>query len=132
MSMQLTVENVETVLFTVLYQKKFDKDSIPDDAILVEGITSYFGFNRAELDKQKQNIIDMLMELPLQFRQNNGGGWSFLQACDTKDGIQWTGIHAVMEALFVLGIAIGKCEFLLERSLWAALPGSMPYIVIKE
>jgi hypothetical protein len=72
----------------------------------------------------------LLNELPSSFKKDIGGGWSFLQACETKDGVQW-GEHRNMEQLFVLGMALGKVRYCLPRDLWQVLPGGMPYLVIE-
>jgi hypothetical protein len=77
-------------------------------------------------------IFAMLMELPEEFRESSGGGWSFLQACDDRHGRQWTGLHLRTAQLFVLGQAAGLVECQLPREVWPALPGGMPYYLIKD
>lgn len=72
----------------------------------------------------------MLSELPKEFKKESGGGMSFLNACNTSKGEQWTGEHAKMEQLFALGIASGMVECLLPRELWSSLPGGVPYYVV--
>jgi hypothetical protein len=77
----------------------------------------------------------LLAELPAPFKADgpdSGGGWSFLNACVTKDGVQWTDLHRTVEALVVLGIAAGKVAWMLPRKIWSALPGGMPYFVVKD
>lgn len=91
--------------------------------------------NKVDLDTGKlaihrKEITAMLNELPKEFHQFTGGGWSFLQSCYDKDGNQWTGSHKIMNMLFMLGMGIGKVEYLLPRDLWNTLPGCMPYLVI--
>jgi hypothetical protein len=73
----------------------------------------------------------MLAELPDMFKESGGGGWSFLNACDDRHGNQWTGLHQRMEQLFQLGIGIDKVECQLPREVWPALPGGMPYYIVK-
>lgn len=93
----------------------------------VEGIHKDFVFNRIVLDSERQHIEDMLEELPKGFKQ----GWSFSDMCHTKTGRMWTGNIKNMEALMVLGAAIGKVKYPVPKSLWWSLPGGMPYVVVK-
>ena len=62
----------------------------------------------------------MLAQLPAEFGERAGGGWSFLNSCQRMDGTLWTGLHSIMEALLVLGLAIGLVEWLLPREHWYA------------
>lgn len=101
-----------------------------DKVIVVNGICNNFAFNKDKIEEYKHKIIDMLGELPENFFSDKGGGWSFLQACQTAFDEQWTGMHLVMEQLFCLGMAINVVKPLLPRPLWQALPGGMPYYVI--
>jgi hypothetical protein len=101
----------------------------PEDAILVEGITGRYGFHPARLEGQRASVTAWLKALPHTFRKNEGGGWSFLQACYQQDGVQW-GEHRNMEQLFCLGIGLGLAECQVPRELWSALPGGMPYYVL--
>ena len=103
-----------------------------DGAVKAEGITCTVGFDPAMLEKYRQQIVDMLNELPKEFHKETGGGWSFLNAWMDKDGNQWTSFHQQMEQLFQLGIGIGKVKCLMPKKLWAALPGGMPYYVITK
>ncbi|MHA1285984.1 MAG: hypothetical protein ACTSPB_01150 [Candidatus Thorarchaeota archaeon] len=89
-------------------------------------------FNFSKVEEHKDEILKMLMNLPLEFREKEGGGWSFLKACNDKNDIQWTGFHARMEQLFALGVAIDRVVLLLPRSLWSSLPAGMPYLTIKD
>ena len=59
--------------------------------------------------------------------ESEGQGSSFLNACYDRDGDLWTGDHATMEQLFVLGIAAGMVNCLMPRDMWPVLPGGMPY-----
>ena len=100
------------------------------DVIICSGIMGDYALKKSVLEEHKNEIYDMLMELPTPFRKSDGGGYSFLCACNTKDGELWTGLHEVMERLFVLGIGIDKVKELLPRECWFALPGGMPYYMI--
>lgn len=130
--MQLTSQYVETVFKDCLWQETngLSQEELIALSVVVKGITNKFGFPKDRLELHRQDIIDMLNELPSEFHEKGGGGWSFLNACEDKSGNQWTGEHRIMEQLFVLGMAIGAVQCLVPRELWAALPGGMPYYVI--
>jgi hypothetical protein len=92
------------------------------------------GFHPERLEKHRFEISALLDLLPNEFRAKElggGDGWSFLQACNDKNGNQW-GEHKDMEALLMLGQAIGRVEWLLPRNLWCLLPHGMPYLRIKN
>lgn len=89
-------------------------------------------FSKREIGKFAEQIAQMLLELPTEFRASGGGGWSFLNACLDRHGNQWTGLHQTMAQLFALGQAIGMVELQLPPDLWDVLPGGMPYYVIKD
>ena len=133
MSEVLTAEKVEKIFFRCL----FTNDEIIDGKPILtpvpaEGIMSNVGFHPERLERSKPEIIEMLNELPSQFKEKSGGGWSFLNACNDKDGNLWTGFQQTMEQLFQLGIGIGKVKCLMPRDMWKVLPGGMPYYVITE
>src|SRR5574342_1004654 len=103
-----------------------------NDLVYIEGISHTAQFDRIRLERNRQNIIRLLDQLPDTFKRSKGGGWSFLNACMTQTGEQWTGFHWNMEQLFQLGMAIDYVECLLSRDMWIMLPGRMPYYVIKD
>jgi hypothetical protein len=100
------------------------------DGITVEGIVRKARYSPAAIDLYRAEIRDLLAGLPDEFRTSGGGGWSFLNACNDRDGRLWTGLHVVMEELFMLGIAAGLVKELLGRDMWDALPGGMPYYAV--
>lgn len=101
------------------------------DVVFADGIIRRaVPFSRAALERHRDEIVALLAELPEQFHQGAGGGWSFLNACLDRHGNQWTGLHQVMEELFLLGLAVGRVRYLLPRESWDALPGGMPYLVV--
>ena len=108
------------------------RDNLPDNAVVVEGIVNFFAFNKTRLITHFEKIKEMLYELPLQFRQSGGGGWSFLQACQEKNDEQWTGLHMTMDQLFCLGKGLGLVKDALPRDKWKMLPGGMPYLIILD
>jgi len=125
--MELTARNVEIVFNNCLCENEESTQSY----IKAEGIVNIFGFHPERIKKYKDDIYKMLKQLPDAFQKETGGGMSFLNACDNKNGDQWTGLHQIMEQLVVLGIAIDKVKYCLPKPMWSLLPGSMPYFVIE-
>ena len=125
--MKLTSSNVEATFMDCLFNDGEDTEGY----IKVEGMITNVGFHPIRLEGHKQDIIDMLSELPDQFKQSGGGGWSFLNACNDNQGNQWTDLHRTMEQLFLLGLAIDKVVCQMPRELWSVLPGGVPYYMVK-
>lgn len=124
--MKLTAAAVDELMTKCL----FSDDESMDNAIRVEGIINNYAFHPDRITLHANDIGSLLLQLPVNFRKDSGGGWSFLNACDDVDGVQWTGLHQQMERLFVLGIAAGKARWLLPREVWSKLPGGMPYVQV--
>ncbi|WP_299076193.1 hypothetical protein [uncultured Paraglaciecola sp.] len=101
--------------------------SLSETGTVVEGLQGNYALDIAG---HEDEIKAMLSELPDEFHAKRGGGWSFLNACNTRDGEQWTGMHQTMEQLFVLGIAAGLAKWLMPRDMWSAFPGGMPYVSV--
>lgn len=130
-------ERVNEIFLDCFYTKdEFeDLNEIPEDAVIVEGIAPNrkFGFHPGRLESHREEVRGFLDQLPEPFHEGTGDGWSFLNACETKDGEQWTGLHQRMEQLFCLGIGLGIAKYLMPSEMWKMLPGGMPYItVLKE
>lgn len=124
----LTSERVQEVFTDSLFRDGEDTS----EHIAVKGIMNNVGFHPERLKSHRQEIIDMLTELPEEFQKSGGGGSTFLNACLDRHGNQWSGMHLIMEQLVLLGIAIERAEFVLPRELWQSLPGGMPYFVIMD
>lgn len=125
--MELTSENVVETVKACLFETE------PEDAskaVIVEGVVGKFGFDPERLKAKETDIVSMLQQLPKEFQQGSGGGYSFLGACNRADGVQWTGLHARMDELFCLGLAVGKVKACLPRAMWSVLPGGVPYYVV--
>ena len=125
--MKLTNENVATVFAACLSR---GGDAVNREK-LVTGVMRSLKFDTNRLEAHRTDINDMLDELPKQFHAGDGGGWSFLNACMTKDGDQWTGLHDNMEKLFMLGMGIDRVSEILS-SMRDAMPGGMPYYVVTK
>ena len=128
--MKLTSENVDKVFCDCLYRKSEDLHKALSDGKLIEGVMLKVVFNTEKVEKHLQDIKDMLAQLPLEFRKEDGGGWSFLQMCNDEEGNQWTGVHKQMDALVCLGLAIDELRFCLPREMWKVFPDGMTYVQI--
>lgn len=107
-------------------------DESGSDHVAVEGIAHTAHFHPARLRGYEHEIAALLGQLPSQFKQSAGGGWSFLNACLDGTGELWTGEHRIIDQLFLLGIATGRAAYLFPRVVWVALPGGMPYVVVLD
>lgn len=125
--MKLTGKKVTSVFMDCLFKDGEDTSNY----VKTEGIITNVGLHPERLASHKTEILEMLNELPDEFKRSGGGGWSFLNACNDKDGKLWTGDQSVVEQLVLLGIASEKVAFQLPREVWAALPGGVPYFVVE-
>ena len=126
--MKLTSENVQNTFTSCLFKEGEDTQN----HIVGSGVMIKVGFHTGRLKESEVFILEMLNDLPDDFKQTGGGGMSFLNMCVDKNGNEWTGFHKTVDELCTLGIATGKLSYLLPREMWSVLPGGMPYIVIKE
>ena len=101
-----------------------------DDVTEVEAVKHKFYYNKASIGENRERIHELLKELPEQFQQAKGGGWSFMNACMDCHDNQWADLHDTMELLFALGLAAGLVSMPLPREMWVGLPGGMPYFTI--
>lgn len=115
----------------------FKADEIVDDKpiiepLIVEGVLGSFGFHAGRVKIHETEIIAMLKEMQPEFFKSTGGGWSFLNLCQDRNGNQWTDFHKTVNELICLGIAIKKVRYLLPREMWDCFPGGMPYVQIED
>ena len=122
-------EKVQEIITDCLFKdEEIVNDETPEDAVLVEGIVRKFGFHPGRLESHKEEIKELLDAMPAEFHAKEGGGWSFLNLCQDKDGEHWAE-HPTMEALICLGIGSGMAKYCLEdRELWKVFPGNVPYV----
>lgn len=128
--MELTGENVEKIFLECLYKneelpatQKDREEFAKKHGVHAEGIQIKTVFNPTRINKYKDDVKDMVGQLPDTFDD----GWSFLNMCVTKDGKEWTSLHRTMEQLCCLGTATGALKLLSPREMWPVLPGGMPY-----
>lgn len=138
--MELTSDNVEAVTKDCVYTDwelppAVDKDSLPADAVVVEGVINTYAFNPERLEQHRDDVKTMIEELPRQFFPDGGGGWSFLNLCTTQKALDagrgdeiWTGLHLIQERLYCLAAGLGMAKIQVPRELWGALPGGVPYM----
>ena len=126
--MKLTAKNVHDIFMNCLFK---DTPKAGTKYLPAEGLTTNVGFNTDKINKYANDIKSLLNELPETFRENVGGGWSFLEAYLDKDGNHW-GEHTHIQELLLLGIASGYAKYLLPRELWTVLPGGVPYFVVLD
>jgi len=126
---KLTSEAVQKLFFDCLFTDDEIKDGPPKQIVEVQGIISRIGFHPGRLESHREEVKALLAELEDSFHEEKGGGWSFLNACMTKDGEQW-GEHQNMEQLFALGIGLKLARWVMPREMWSSLPGGMPYVVV--
>lgn len=132
MTTQIDPELVNTVFLSCLFREEEVplNGALPENTVLVEGIQCKFGFHHDRLFSHKEQVRSWLALLPHTFRKNEGGGWSFLEACKQSDDTQWTGLHHRMNQLFTLGIGLGLAKWLAPKEMWSILPGGSPYVEI--
>jgi len=124
--MKLTAENVNRIFLECM----FEQGESTENYILGQGVITNVGFHPERLKQNEQNVSEMLNQLPEEFKKELGGGMSFLNMCNDKDGNQWSDLYATMDQLITLGISLNKVKFLMPREMWSVLPGGMPYIVV--
>ena len=122
MSMNATLnsQRVSAIFYDCLY----------GDLSVYGALGKHVWLDSERLQGYKAEIEAMLGELPDEFKESGGGGWSFLNARNDKHGNQWTGFQNVMEQLFLLGIGIGKVKSMFPGKIWDDLPGRMPYYIV--
>ena len=125
----IDASRVNAIFLACMYEPEELRDGYPieGEPVLAEGIMYNVGFHPGRLESHREEVKGMLEGLPLQFRSTDGGGWSFLNACHDRNGVQWTSFHQRMEQLFQLGIGLGLAKCLMPREMWSELPGGMPY-----
>lgn len=104
---------------------------IPEGALIGNGIVNQFAFHPERLESHRKEIIHLLRTLPAEFMKTKGGGMTFLHMPFNFAGRQW-GEQVNASELCAIGSALGLVEFPLPKELWSALPGSVPYVVVRD
>lgn len=128
--MEIDPSEVETVFLDCLFREEEIKDEkLPESAVIAQGLIFRVGFHQERLKSHSAKVRGWLDALPEQFHEEHGGGWSFLNACETAAGVKWTDLHQRADQLLTLGVALGMVKWLLYNER-AILPGGMPYVVV--
>jgi hypothetical protein len=128
----IEAQEVDKIFRDYLFKTEEVVDGKPViEPIKVEGIGANFGFHPQRIEQHKKRIEEIITELPDKFNKSLGGGWSFLNACMTKDDEQW-GEQINAEQLVCLGIAIGKIKYCMPKAMWNIMPGGVPYFYIVD
>jgi len=128
-------EAVERIFMDCLFRSEELVDGKPvgiEPLIPETNMVHPVGFHPERIEQHRYEIKALLDGFHESFYSDGGGGWSFLNFCHLADGTLWTGLHLRMEQLCQLGGAVGLVSFQLPREMWSALPGGMPYLVIKR
>ena len=133
--MKLDAIKVREIFLDCMYSEvrvnSSTKEELMKEAILVKGIVTNVGFDPEKITMYKSEIIELLDELPDEFKHEVAGGYSFLEACEDKHDNHWGG-HRSMEQLFMLGMACKRVRCLFPRELWSMLPGGVPYYEVLD
>lgn len=123
--MLISSETVNNIFHDCLF-----RDEEPhDEYIVAEGITLSVGFHPKRIESHADEIHDILMNLPTEFHENSGGGYSFIYMVMDRGHEHWCGQKTAQE-LMLLGIASGWLSVLVPKDLWEAFPGGVPYVVV--
>jgi hypothetical protein len=128
----ISTERIDVIIRDSLFRDDEMDNGRPKDGmefIEARGVVNEFGFHKTRLESHRAEIQEMLAELPDQFHAGKGGGWSFLNACMTRDDDQW-GEQRDVDLLLCLGLGLGIVRYTLPREMWPVLPGGMPYFAV--
>lgn len=133
---ELNIENVDRIFSDCMFRSHEEYEECKKEGLHVfvysiQNPKVKIGFHPERIESHRQEIRDMLSQLPDGFFPGTGDGASFLQACSTKDGQLWTGFHTEMEKLCLLGLASRQMKMCVEDpQVWYILPGGMPYLQV--
>jgi hypothetical protein len=122
-------KTVNEIFMDCLYEEKDlpEDKSTPKDAVLAEGLTLNVGFHPEKLKSHRQEIIEVIKEMPDAFIKGNAEPIDchfYLHRGLKKCALQ----HQTMEELVLLAIASELGGYCLPRETWSALPGGVPYV----
>lgn len=117
----------EIMRYCLFKEDEVSGDTPPDHGVEVQGVARNFVFHPKRLEEKNEEIQKLVEIIPSeQFLRGKGGGMTFLNLAETKNGDRW-GEHPDMEAFCVLAIVAGYGSWMPLPS--EMLPGNMPYIV---
>jgi hypothetical protein len=127
---KLDPSRIHAILLDSLFKDdEITEGEIPANSVICEGVIKKVRMNRDRLELHKQEVREMLDDLPDNFKEEIGGGWSFLNACMDKYGNQWRERVNIDELLIIAqGLKLVTIQF--PREAWPLLPGAMPYFSV--
>lgn len=123
----ISAANMSELVSNAFMECLFKEGEDTSNHIRVEGIMSNFGLHPQRLEEQRELVTALLAELPAEFKE----GYTFLNFCTNKNGELWTGEHSICEQLIVMAIGLDLMSYCFPREMWAILPGSVPYVIVK-
>lgn len=130
--MELTSKNLQDVYWDCHFNGRDQNMPLGITIKEFSGVGTITDLHMEKVELNREKIEALLSQLPTNFYEKKGGGWTFLNACIDNKGNQWTDHHSVVDMLVVLGLAIDKLYFLTPKELWTHFPGGVPYICIKD
>lgn len=109
----------------------FNEGESHDKYIPATGLRMTCAFNPSRLESHSNEVHDILQNLPKEFFESTGGGYSFLNMVTDKNG-DLCMEQTTADELLMLGIASGWVQILVPREMWSMFPGGVPYIVVYE
>jgi hypothetical protein len=130
--MELTSRNVQDIFMKCLFLDREIQGKKLEEIkhVKAEGVISIVGFHPERLECHRQQVKEMLSQLPKEFSEKKLGD-SFVNMPFTKDGHPW-GSQTNAEQLMQLGIGLKMVEVPIPRTSWKALPGGVPYLIVKK
>lgn len=122
---------VEAMFMECLFKSDELVNGKPADGlepVVAEGVMQTVGFHPARIAAARPRVVEVIKRMDDNFLKAKGGGWSFLNLCNDRDGRQWANLHRTMEQFVQLAIGCGLGGYLLPREVWPAMPGGMPYV----
>jgi hypothetical protein len=95
---------------------------VPNNAIIVEGVSGEQAFNPQKIAAWRKNILDMLAELPAEAH--------FACLNTNTHNEVWSVNPMWVDMLLMLGMAVGAVSASPDRGAWSLCPDGMPYVSI--
>ena len=125
-NISITATNMSELTSKAFMDCLFKEGEDTTNYVKVEGLTCTFRLHPQRLEEKRELVTALLSKLPANYKE----GWTFLNLCTTKDGKQWAD-QRVCEQLMVMAIGLGMMKYCMPRTMWAILPGGVPYLIIK-
>lgn len=125
--MLISAERIHEIFHDCLF-----REGEPHEVFLpARGLTMNVGLHPQRTESYADEIHSILLNLPDEFQEKSGGGYTFMNMVLDKDGNHCMEQMTAQE-LLMLGLATGWACTPMPRELWAVLPGGVPYIMVYE